>query len=45
MKKITPLALFALIISVLSFSAEKNSKPALKFNSGGEFKIAQFTDY
>ena len=44
MKKITSFALFALAISVLSFSAEKNSKPVLKFNSGGEFKIAQFTD-
>ena len=44
MKKIIAVALFMLTVSMLSSSAEKNSKPVLKFNSSGKFKIVQFTD-
>ncbi|MGV8139684.1 MAG: metallophosphoesterase family protein [Mangrovibacterium sp.] len=38
------LFLLLLIFSASAFSAEKSSKPALKFNSDGKFKIVQFTD-
>ena len=44
MKKISAVSIFLVIVSVLSFSAEKNSKPVLRFNPDGKFKIVQFTD-
>jgi predicted MPP superfamily phosphohydrolase len=44
MKKVISFSLFVLTVSILSFSAEKNSKPVLKFNTDRKFKIVQFTD-
>ncbi len=44
MKKIVALSLFILAVSLLSYSAKENSKPILKFNPDGKFKIVQFTD-
>jgi predicted MPP superfamily phosphohydrolase len=33
-----------LAVSILSYSAEGNSKPFLKFNQNGKFRIVQFAD-
>ena len=44
MKKIIGILLCLLTVTILSFSAEKNSKSVLKFNQNGKFKIVQFTD-
>ena len=44
MKKIISLAVFLTAIAMLSFSADKNANPVLKFHTNGKFKIVQFTD-
>ena len=38
------LTFILLILSFGVFSAEKSSKPVLRFNQNGKFKIVQFTD-
>jgi predicted MPP superfamily phosphohydrolase len=44
MKRIIPIALIILVITEVSFSAERAARPVLKFRPDGRFKIVQFTD-
>ncbi len=44
MKKIIGIAFSLLTVTLLSLSAGNHSKPVLKFNPNGRFKIVQFTD-
>lgn len=44
MEKLITLVLALMTVSILSFSTGKTSKPVLKFNPDGKFKIVQFTD-